>query len=210
MQRNGAPHSRLTHTVAIVDAGPLVAANTGWKTVRPEGGAFTCEMPGEPKRTSQKVPTPAGTIDVVAYMLEGPTGTYVVSATPIPRNAPALSTQQRLDGARDGAVKGVNGTLISEKQIKLDNNPGRELLVKGPQGVFLHQRTFLINNQLVQAVAVSQSKFQPRAARVRTSRTHGSSSTRVSRCGWDERDRVMQAPERRGSPGMSAPGRLRF
>ena len=26
MQRNGAPHSRQTHTVAIVDAGPLVAA----------------------------------------------------------------------------------------------------------------------------------------------------------------------------------------
>src|SRR5689334_6702607 len=60
-------------------AGPLVAANTGWKTVRPEGGAFTCEMPGEPKRKSQNVPTPAGMIDVVSYMLEGPTGTYVVS-----------------------------------------------------------------------------------------------------------------------------------
>jgi len=141
-------------------AGPLVAANTAWKTVRPEGGVFTCEMPGEPKRTSQKVPTPAGTIDVVAYMLEVTSGAYVVSATPIPRNAPAVSTQQRLDGARDGAVKNVNGTLISEKQIKLDNNPGRELLVKGPQGVFMHQRMFLINNQLVQAVAVSQTKAE--------------------------------------------------
>ena len=57
-------------------------------------------------------------------------------------------------------MKNVNGTLISEKQITLDNNSGRDLLVKGPQGVFIHQRMFLVNNQLVQAVAVSQSKAE--------------------------------------------------
>jgi len=146
--------------MALPAAGTLLAANTGWKTVRPEGGAFTCEMPGEPKRTSQKLSTPVGMIDVVAYSLDVPTGAYVVSATPIPRNAPALSTQQRLDGARDGAVKNVNGTLVSEKQIKLDNHQGRELVVKGPQGVYIHQRMFMVGNQLVQAVAVSQSKAE--------------------------------------------------
>jgi hypothetical protein len=116
-------------------------------------------MPGEPKRTRQKVTTPAGTIDVLAYMVEVPSGAYVVSATRFRGTLRCLSTQQRLDGARDGAVKNVHGTLISEKQIKLDNNPGRELLIKAP-GVFMHQRVFLINNRLVQAVVVSQTEAE--------------------------------------------------
>jgi hypothetical protein len=146
--------------LALPAARPLAAANTGWRVVRPEGGGITCEMPGEPTKASQMVSTPAGPINVVMYTYEVPTGAYVVSATPIPRNAPAASAQQRLDGARDGAVKNVNGKLLEEKQIKVDNYPGRELLVKGPQGVFIRERVFMVGDRLIQAVAVSPSQTQ--------------------------------------------------
>jgi len=138
--------------------GSLAAANKAWKMVQPENGGFTCEMPGEAKKATQNVFTAAGPINVVTYSLEVPKGTYMVNATAIPRNAPAATTVQRLDGARDGAVKNVKGKLLSEKQIKLDRYPGRELLIEPRQGVYIHQRIFMVEDRLIQAVAVSPSK----------------------------------------------------
>jgi hypothetical protein len=138
--------------------GSLAAANKAWKIVQPENGGFTCEMPGEAKKATQNVFTAAGPISVVTYLLEAPKGSFMASATAIPRNAPAASTAQRLDGARDGAVKNVKGKLISEKQIRLDKYPGRELVIEPRQGVYIHQRIFMVEDQLIQAVAVSPSK----------------------------------------------------
>jgi hypothetical protein len=138
--------------------GSSAAANKAWKTVQPEKGGFTCEMPGEAKKATQNVFTAAGPISVVTYSLEQAKGTYMVSATAIPSNAPAASTVQRLDGARDGAVKNVKGKLLSEKQIRLDKYPGRELLIEPRAGVYIHQRIFMVEDRLIQAVTVSPSK----------------------------------------------------
>ena len=138
--------------------GSLAAANKAWKLVQPENGGFTCEMPGEAKKATQSVFTAAGPIRVVTYSLDGPQGTYMVNATALPSNAPSASTTQRLDGARDGAVKNVKGKLISEKQIRLDRYPGRELLIEPQTGVYIHQRIFMVEDRLIQAVAVSRSK----------------------------------------------------
>src|SRR5262245_27164669 len=97
---------------AIASLGSGCAPAKDWRRVEPETGGFSGEMPGDPKVGSQQVNTPIGPIKVVQYTVTLPNREYVISSTAMPPNAPVATTAQRLDGARDGAVRAINGTLL--------------------------------------------------------------------------------------------------
>jgi hypothetical protein len=68
-----------------------------------------------------------------------------------------------LDGARDGAVSNVGGTLLSENQIRLQGYPGRELWIEadvdGQEGL-ARARIFLVGRRMYQIlVAGPKSQF---------------------------------------------------
>jgi hypothetical protein len=146
--------------IAGIGSGCINAPAPSWKRVEPETGGFSCEMPGDPKVSSQQVNTVVGPIKVVQYTVTLRNREYVISSTTLPPNAPAATTAQRLDGARDGAVRAINGTLLGEKKIKLGSYDGREILIQKSAGVYVHARVFLVERQIIQAVAASTSKQQ--------------------------------------------------
>ena len=129
-----------------------------WKAIKPEGTGISVEMPGDPKPTTQSVDTPAGKVEIVLYVLEVPKGAFLVNATTIPPNAPPATVDERLDGARNGAVNNSGGKLVSESKITLDGHPGRQLLIENAMGLFIHARVFIVDKKLVQTVAVSDQK----------------------------------------------------
>lgn len=151
--------SRIFAAVLFVAIGSALAADEEWKMFRiPEGG-LVCELPGEPQTSKQTVNTPAGPMEVVTYQLDRQTVSFVVSATKLPPSALVVPTEQRLDNSRDGAVKGIEGgELIGEKHITLEKYPGREILIKHPGGAYLHQQIYMVNDRIVQAVAVLGSE----------------------------------------------------
>jgi len=145
--------------LAIASIGGGCTPALDWKRVEPETGGFSCEMPGDPKVGSQQVNTPIGPIKVVTYTVALPNREYRIGSTPIPPNSPVLTTAQRLDGARDGAVRASSGTLLGEKKIKLGSCDGREFLIE-KSGIYAHQRVFVVEKRIIQAQAGSTSSEQ--------------------------------------------------
>ncbi|MFO0818267.1 MAG: hypothetical protein U1A77_10020 [Pirellulales bacterium] len=101
-----------------------------WQKVSPPGTDLVIEMPGEPKASNQKIDTVAGQIEVTLYILEVDGLAYLVNSTSIPPNAPMATIDERLNGARDGALQNTKGKLVSEKKIKVGVNQGRDLVIE--------------------------------------------------------------------------------
>ena len=145
---------------AIASIGSGCTPALDWKRVEPETGGFSCEMPGDPKVVSQQVASAIGPIKFVTYTVALPNKEYIISSAAMPPKAPTATTAQVLDVTRDGAVRAINGSLLGEKKLKLGSYDGRELLIEKNAGVYLHQRFFLVERRLIQAVAVSKSSEQ--------------------------------------------------
>jgi hypothetical protein len=68
----------------------------------------------------------------------------------------------------DGAVKNVNGKLISEKVVALDGFPGREVKIDYGNGMaIIFLRMFLVNNKgyFVQTISQTGKEGNESAAR---------------------------------------------
>jgi hypothetical protein len=69
---------------------------------------------------------------------------------PIPAGEPKATIQKRLDGARDGMVRNLRGTLVSSSRITLQKKyPGRQVQATLPTAQqFLHGRVYLVGTRL--------------------------------------------------------------
>jgi hypothetical protein len=130
-----------------------------WVVVSPGDGASSISMPGSPKEATQKVNTPAGDIDVHTFIFEQSEVAYSIIYSDFPDALIASrDTEKMLDGARDGAISSVKGTLTAETKITLAEFPGRELKIEAPDGKHtVVSRVYLVKNRLYQ-VAVATPK----------------------------------------------------
>jgi hypothetical protein len=129
-----------------------------WIAFESKEGAFKAEFPSSPKTESSQVPTAGMTVDMVTYSAEQNEVYYAVATTDFPDAiVSAKPAAVLLDGARDGAVANIGGKLKEEKQIEVDGNAARRLVITGnAQGVELvvDSVLFLKGNRLYQAIAV--------------------------------------------------------
>jgi hypothetical protein len=147
--------------VAVASAATTAHAADEWKTLTSEKGAFTISMPGTPTESQQTYDTDAGPVTATLYMLEldGGNVAYLAGFNDFDKKQVAgKDPQDMLDGARDGAVANVQGTLVKETKITLDGNPGREILVQAPGDMLVYARVYLVKNRLLQALVVMPKK----------------------------------------------------
>jgi len=123
-----------------------------------EEGRFSVLFPGEPESKTEQVETPAGTLEFVMHSAGSKKTGFVVAyvdySHEVMKNADA---KKMLDGARDGAVRNVNGRLEKEKVLDFHGKPGRELEIIVPKKAIIKARLILIGNRLYQMMAISQS-----------------------------------------------------
>jgi hypothetical protein len=110
-------------------------------------------MPGTPTQATRPVNTAVGPLDNHTFSTEVTSGWYGVSYADFPDIA--LDAEGVLDGARDGAVRNVNGVLRSEQRIALGAHPGRDLVVEVPGRAVVRQRIYLAGHRLYQLVVVT-------------------------------------------------------
>ena len=106
----------------------------GWIDYAAPDGGFTARLPQAPDVQSQTVPTEAGDIEIVMYIVENAGGALLLSHNELP---PMLAEpvvagdaeviKNMLDGGRDGALANVAGSLQSETDITVNGMPGREI-----------------------------------------------------------------------------------
>jgi len=95
-------------------------------------GGFAVQSPVDLVESVTTAETEAGNLEV--HTFEGSTGemTYVVTYVDYPESYAGKTTQQMLDAARDGQVKGVGGTLTGEGAVTVQGVPGREVRIQIP------------------------------------------------------------------------------
>jgi len=140
-------------TVGILLAG---CGGTTWSEFSSADGAFSVLMPGTPTEQTQTQDTDLGPIDVHMFTIEQGEVAYLVGYNVFPAAVIEAATPAAiLDGARDGQVETVKGTLLSEKEITLGAYPGRdlEIQVEGSDGASsLRSRLFMVGDRLYQLV----------------------------------------------------------
>lgn len=136
----------------------------------PESGGFTVMAPTPMTENSQQVETAVGPIEVYTFAAQRQDAAYIVAYSDYPaeivaQNDPATM----LDGSRDGALRNVGGTLVSEESIELNGNPGRAVTISTTVGesqreAVVNARLFLVDNRLYQLLVVQPAAADPDSA----------------------------------------------
>jgi hypothetical protein len=148
----------------------------GWIEYSAPDGSFSVRLPKEPEIEEQTVPSDAGDIQVVMYLVDSGDRALLLGHNEFPDAIAEMIAggdqafiQTLLDGGRDGAVANVSGTLRSESQITVDGMPGREFTFTvnsdaSPTGAAIEgtARILVAGNRLYQMLSLANvSETEP-------------------------------------------------
>ena len=124
-----------------------------WQEFRCEDGRYRIRFPGRPKALERTENTSIGDVTYTYQMVgEGAFG-YSVVCVKYPKNV-EKDAGQNLKRARDGAVKGLDGELVADKEITLDGHPGLEFVIRMKSGAWYRSRIFTVGTRLFQIIHV--------------------------------------------------------
>jgi tRNA A-37 threonylcarbamoyl transferase component Bud32 len=123
----------------------------GWQEYRPSRGKFVVWMPGEPTVKHEKA---AGTDFDQASVVDADRATYYTVVFAEFPNTVFPDPLAALAKACEGAMASVNGKVLSEKDIKIGDWPGKEVLYESPQIKGLHgkMRIYLVGRRMYQLI----------------------------------------------------------
>jgi len=151
--------------LSVLVLGPALGED--WIEYRPAGMGYRIELPKAWTLDSKDVPTDVGLIKMQMATVDGGSTVYMSIYSDFPQShIDRTPADLLLDNARNGAVKNVKGTLLSEQKFKLGGHPGRHIVVDTPsarvsQSLVLHKTT------LIQAIYVGAAGDETRPDVVR-------------------------------------------
>jgi hypothetical protein len=135
--------------LAFVSRAVAQDASTWTRFTSPEG-RFSVMMPAEPAREEQSKLV-RGRLVMMRFFTAGVgQGVFIVAYADYRMG----NVKQELDANRDSFLKGMQATLISESDIKLRENPGREIRATRDK-VSIRSRIYLVGRRYYQAVAIT-------------------------------------------------------
>ena len=143
--------TRRGQAVAPAAAASGTQLPAGWVNYSSTAGRFSIHMPAQPQVQETPVDTAAGKLINHLFLAFKGKAAFAISYADYPSNA--ANPQEVLNSVREGAVKGIKGTLISGKEITHKGYPGREFKASTQGGVYT-SRIFLVNARLYQMVVV--------------------------------------------------------
>jgi hypothetical protein len=139
---------------------PVPQMPPGWTTYTSTEGRFAVDLPGPPRQQSQTLNTAVGPVQMYTYMHEfaGGARAYMISFNDYPAAMIQRGNSQRmLDGARDGIVRNLDGTVLNERHFNFGRYPARELQIRVPrQHAVVTARVYLVGARLYQTLALSR------------------------------------------------------
>jgi hypothetical protein len=128
-----------------------------------EQGRFSVMSPLPLEESTQSVDSELGPIEVHFFMADQADRAYMVGYSDYPQDfIDQTDPDSILDGARDGAVGNVNGKLVSETNLLLDDqHPGREIIIttmldQDQEGT-VKSHMYLVGNRLYQVMVIAAS-----------------------------------------------------
>jgi|GEM_PF-716530 len=120
---------------------------------------FQINFPAKPEESTQQVNTEIGTLSLNLLIYDASnTGTdenlvYGLTYSDYPPEAVNSETSENLNnffrGSIDGAVQNVQGKLLSERKIQIDQYPGREIKIDYQDGkAIIRMRFYLVESRM--------------------------------------------------------------
>ena len=140
-----------------------------WYLLESEPLGYKIEFPKEPTENPQVVNSEIGELKMNIFMLDASKSrkddnlVYMVNYTEYPDT---LISSEKIDildnffrNSIDGAVRNVHGKLLSEKIIKINEYPGREIKIDFKDGMaVIRIRLYLVKNKLYMLQTITETK----------------------------------------------------
>ncbi len=125
-----------------------------WNSYSYPSDGFRVSFPSEPQLQKTNVPTDAGTFELRAYLVEVSTGALFIGVCDYGGKAEGKDPDTLLQGAKQGALKNVNGHILSENRVTLGIYHG---LVFESENDTMHfsARVYLVGDTLYQVLVAS-------------------------------------------------------
>lgn len=152
----------LTAALVLVSSAALAqaAAPPTWAPV--DGPTFTAEMPGTASVKEGTEQTAAGPVKTTTWGVQTNGAFFAISIADYPPGMMANAVPSKvLEGARDGAMANVGGTVEKDIGVFLDSGipkkkyPGREFDGSTKSGLKLAARLYLVDDRLYQLICVT-------------------------------------------------------
>lgn len=119
----------------------------GWTKVSLPTAGFKVDMPNpERKFLEDKGPDDKPVFIRIHRGKEGKVS-YLVTVSEFSLSYITQPAKTIFDNAREGSLARSGGSLVSEKEIKLDKVPGREFVVKAKDAGFVRARVYVFNQR---------------------------------------------------------------
>lgn len=142
-----------------VDISSAKADAESWMSLSVAEHGFEARFPVAPKKQDMSVPTPVGTIPAMTYMAEQGNEAVGVTVLTIPEAMLGqFNVDGGLDGARDGMINNVGGTIVSEQQLDFHGHQARAIVARIPAPdapMKLEARLFWASPRMYQLISVS-------------------------------------------------------
>lgn len=141
-----------------------------------KGEGYEVAFPVKPESQTRTIPSQIGELTMSINMYDASKSdkkddnyVYMTNSTVYPADKISSDKKDNLAdvfrGAIDGAVKNVDGKLISEKEIELSGYPGREFKVDFQNGLaVISARCYLVKNRMYIAQVITETKKHPNAS----------------------------------------------
>jgi serine/threonine protein kinase len=128
-----------------------------WQEFSSQEGRFSVMMPGKPQ--PEAMDTGSGITGGKIFTVDTGGIFYGVAYSDYESNiVSGQTTDQLLNGAKEGVLYNTEGDLLSDNEIWIDSYPGKELRVQAPDNMLLRQRLYLVENRLYQVIIVTDNE----------------------------------------------------
>jgi hypothetical protein len=135
-----------------------------WQTYMAPDGTFSLDLPGKPTIETNQAPLESGgTITLHSINVAVGSSAYTCTYVEL-ENASQKSPDQVLESARDGSLRNVQGTLITQNQLTVQGFPGLQFQAHARGNSLMDSRMVLAGNRLymIMAVAADGQNAQPK------------------------------------------------
>lgn len=133
-------------------------AQSIWKPFSSQEGRFKVLMPGTPSEDKSNVNTKAGEITINRFSVRRENeALYAVAYSDLPDKFSLNSADINplLSEIAAGFAAGSRGRLVSQRNIRLGNVPGREIRLQLERGAIARGRLYVANKRLYQVVVAT-------------------------------------------------------
>lgn len=148
----------LLAAVLLPFAAALSAQTQEWKTYSYPADGFRVSLPSEPQNAKRDIESAVGQVELRTYIAMAPNGVALyVGVADYGAKTANTSPDEKLQGAKNGALENTKSRLTREKKITFAGQPGLEMECENDEAYF-YARIYLVGGTtLYQTVVVRPS-----------------------------------------------------